>query len=216
MTTGKWARTLDKLTETLRKHMAVAVRLLHDDRVGGSIGTEAADTDVRLLPGSRPADAAPSEGMMVTYEVLGCTNQEAFDRCEFLEIEDGIRSRINARRLGKATLKDFPIVKIQSSNQEYIEVLIRPVEVPIDMLLWCPACHTQHVDEPDERTAAWDNPPHRSHLCHACGAIWRPADVPTNGVRAIKTRGKADTWPDRDEVSRIERAIRDAQAPADP
>src|SRR5574340_600312 len=23
----------------------------------------------------------------------------------------------------------------------------------------------------------WDNPPHRSHLCHGCGHIWRPADV---------------------------------------
>ena len=76
MTTGKWARTLDKLTETLRKHMAVAVRLLHDDRVGGSIGTEAADTDVRLLPGSRPADAALSEGMMVTYEVLAAPTRK--------------------------------------------------------------------------------------------------------------------------------------------
>lgn len=67
---------------------------------------------------------------------------------------------------------------------------------PIDMLLWCPACHTQHVDEPDERTEGWVNPPHRSHLCHHCGTIWRPADVPTNGVAAISTRGKADTWPE--------------------
>lgn len=66
---------------------------------------------------------------------------------------------------------------------------------PIPMLLFCPLCWVQHVDEPDERTPGWTNPPHRSHLCHACGCIWRPADVPTVGVRAISTRGKKDTWP---------------------
>lgn len=71
---------------------------------------------------------------------------------------------------------------------------------PIDMLLFCPVCGLQHIDKPDEDThtasdgteTRWDNPPHRSHLCHGCGHIWRPADVATNGVAAIKTRGKAD------------------------
>lgn len=66
---------------------------------------------------------------------------------------------------------------------------------PINMLLWCPQCHSQHVDEPDSRTEGWSNPPHRSHLCHNCGTIWRPADISTNGIAAISTRGKADTWP---------------------
>jgi hypothetical protein len=65
---------------------------------------------------------------------------------------------------------------------------------PVDMLLYCPKCGIQHVDWPDERTPGWSNPPHRSHLCHGCGCIWRPADVPTNGVAAIATQGKADTW----------------------
>lgn len=65
---------------------------------------------------------------------------------------------------------------------------------PIAMILHCPVCHMQHIDEPDEESG-WDNPPHRSHLCHGCGAIWRPADVTTTGVAAIKTSGSADTWP---------------------
>lgn len=72
---------------------------------------------------------------------------------------------------------------------------------PIDMVLHCPACGLQHVDEPDTdahaysdgRESMWTNPPHRSHLCHGCGHIWRPADVPTNGVAAIKTRGQNDS-----------------------
>ncbi|MNL38243.1 hypothetical protein D3C87_1604400 [compost metagenome] len=69
------------------------------------------------------------------------------------------------------------------------------------MVLHCPKCGLQHVDAREDLThevlldesAAWDNPPHRSHLCHGCGHIWRPADVPTNGVKAIATTGKADS-----------------------
>jgi hypothetical protein len=76
---------------------------------------------------------------------------------------------------------------------------------PIRMILHCPACGLQHVDAPDSldaiMTAGWDtpavwlNPPHRSHLCHGCGHIWRPADVSTEGVAAITTRGKHDAEP---------------------
>lgn len=71
---------------------------------------------------------------------------------------------------------------------------------PIDMVLRCPACGLQHIDEPERslgpgntESLDWANPPHRSHLCHGCGHIWRPADVCTNGVAAVKTRGKADS-----------------------
>ncbi len=76
---------------------------------------------------------------------------------------------------------------------------------PIDLILHCPACHLQHIDapeghlawegnppEPSHEVMTWENPPHRSHLCHGCGFIWRPADVPTNGVAAVKTKGKMD------------------------
>jgi hypothetical protein len=80
---------------------------------------------------------------------------------------------------------------------------------PIDMVLHCSACGLQHVDEPEAGAKEcvldqwaepavrepWTNPPHRSHLCAGCGHIWRPADVPTNGVQAIKTKGKADSAP---------------------
>lgn len=77
-------------------------------------------------------------------------------------------------------------------------------DAPIDMVLHCPACGRQHIDAREyqhgDHTAQnehaaweWNNPPHRSHLCHGCGHIWRPADVPTNGVTAVKTKGKADS-----------------------
>lgn len=78
----------------------------------------------------------------------------------------------------------------------------RDSATPIDMVLHCPKCGEQHIDEPEQPPAAdlcagnpedvWTNPPHRSHLCKHCGFIWRPADVATNGVAAVKTRGKDD------------------------
>jgi hypothetical protein len=75
-------------------------------------------------------------------------------------------------------------------------------QASIDMLLFCPKCGVQHIDGPEvefgdaddsDSTVIWDNPPHRSHLCHHCGLIWRPADVPTNGVANIKTKGSKDS-----------------------
>lgn len=78
---------------------------------------------------------------------------------------------------------------------------------PLDMVLHCPNCGEQHIDAPEgERDLAvaridedspepslWTNPPHRSHLCAHCGHTWRPADVKTNGVKAVKTAGKKDS-----------------------
>lgn len=79
-----------------------------------------------------------------------------------------------------------------------------PAQAPIDMILYCPNCGEQHIDAPEHPNGpsqfsrvgdpVWTNRPHRSHLCHQCGIIWRPADVPTNGVADIKTKGKDDTW----------------------
>lgn len=74
---------------------------------------------------------------------------------------------------------------------------------PIDMMLFCPQCGLQHVDAPETHDSVsvdghgwvpWTNPPHKSHLCHRCGHIWRPADVPTNGVLETKTRGAHDSF----------------------
>lgn len=91
---------------------------------------------------------------------------------------------------------------------------------PINMVLHCPNCGMQHIDAPSPQAVVlqergitctfdgergltwsdgvvrdypWANPPHKSHLCHGCGHIWRPADVPTNGVAAVKTKGKDDS-----------------------
>lgn len=70
---------------------------------------------------------------------------------------------------------------------------------PIDMILYCPACGYRHIDAPNAEEG-WTNPPHKSHKCHSCKCVWRPADVPTNGVAHILTIGKADTIDHRKGV----------------
>jgi hypothetical protein len=51
---------------------------------------------------------------------------------------------------------------------------------PIPMLLWCPSCNARHVDAGEFATR-----PHRTHCCQRCGMCWRPAVVPTVGVRFL-------------------------------
>lgn len=88
-------------------------------------------------------------------------------------------------------------------RDDFIRWMDAGEEAPIKMVLHCPACGMQHIDAPeyegvnhdDGSASMWDNTPHRSHLCAGCGHIWRPADVATEGVASIQTRGKADSCP---------------------
>lgn len=65
---------------------------------------------------------------------------------------------------------------------------------PVNMIIFCPACGAQHIDAPNLATG-WTNPPHRSHLCHDCGNVWRHCDVLTNGVKSIISKGEKDAVP---------------------
>ncbi len=66
---------------------------------------------------------------------------------------------------------------------------------PVDMILF----GMQHVDAPDElpdrplhpeeKHTLWTNPPHKTHLCAACGLLWRPSGHPTNGVIKLEDDG---------------------------
>ena len=53
-------------------------------------------------------------------------------------------------------------------------------ETPIPMLLWCPECSERHIDVGNFATK-----PHHTHACQSCGHVWRPAIVPTVGVRFL-------------------------------
>jgi hypothetical protein len=119
----------------------------------------------------------------------------------------------NAQALTEWQIRDIWVdnVNTDPNMHDWPEVLafaraLLGAQPPIDMILHCPNCGLQHIDEPEDddddykatvlsgrQTPRWTNPPHRSHLCHDCDHIWRPADVPTNGVKVIQTKGKADS-----------------------
>lgn len=148
----------------------------------------------------------------------------------FADIRDKRMSELDAEQKDRAQelwLRE-QIGPSESYWRPHLQALFRVIDrmreqaAPIDMLLHCPNCGMQHIDEPwkpgqpltnEQITggeAVWTNPPHRSHLCHGCGHIWRPADVPTNGVAEIKTKGKDDSPPRKDgtPASATERRLR--------
>lgn len=51
---------------------------------------------------------------------------------------------------------------------------------PIPMRLVCEACGKLHIDEGEFATKV-----HHTHSCQHCGLTWRPAVVPTVGVRFL-------------------------------
>lgn len=100
---------------------------------------------------------------------------------------------------------------------------------PIDMILFCPTCNAQHIDEPVAHRVScaacvmwegvpmfaaapdakctcgtWTNPPHRTHSCRACGESWRPSDHATNGVLHLASNRpdemKAPKWEPRTTI----------------
>jgi hypothetical protein len=61
----------------------------------------------------------------------------------------------------------------QLSNLEW-------AENPIPMRLNCPECGVLHIDEGEFATKI-----HHTHAFQSCGCVWRPAVVPTVGVRFL-------------------------------
>jgi len=56
---------------------------------------------------------------------------------------------------------------------------MRPA-TPIPIILTCPMCCARHIDEGE-----WATRPHHTHSCQECGFTWRPAVVPTVGVKFL-------------------------------
>ena len=57
----------------------------------------------------------------------------------------------------------------------------------IPMILTCPSCGVRHIDKGEFATKL-----HRDHACQSCGLVWRPAKVPTVGVRFLPGYSNAE------------------------
>jgi len=67
-----------------------------------------------------------------------------------------------------------------------ITVKLHLVVGPLKMILHCPSCGKQHIDEVDEvNNPGWENPPHHKHKCLNCGWVWEPCKLDTEGVHHL-------------------------------
>lgn len=160
-------------------------------QIPGSPKTEAPDeveVIMMLVDLARQVDHALDDSEEVEcdgYRSHNIAGQDFDDVVEALDALEDLPDDKPGMTLGPAGKAEWALRKLLERKPE------RPA--PIDMVLHCPACGMQHIDAPDDRSPDWKNEPHRSHLCHGCGHIWRPADVPTNGVYSVRTAGKADS-----------------------
>lgn len=179
--------------------------------------TRPTDKEIRILIDGLRAPAYWFSGSSAGHEGENDRPLQAADALEAVLAErqaarDGVTEDMYATALKAYNNADITVdggispdwFKIRLSAA--LQSVAQPT-APIDMILHCPTCHVQHIDEtehhrviydgdgsPIDVKPSWNNPPHRSHLCHACGTVWRPADVPTNGVKEIKTKGKGDKF----------------------
>ena len=175
------------------------------------IASEMAFTGTRTMPRVTPGPVRYVTGTIAHHSVAPvASRQQITDHLESLRTDPLLLAQIDAARMSpdpKVSLKvkDGVVMGVGIDLMREWDTVMprRPVNAmaaPVDMVLHCPVCHMQHIDAPEAfgeggecTDAGWANPPHRSHLCHGCGHIWRPADVPTNGVAAVKTKGKNDS-----------------------
>lgn len=70
-----------------------------------------------------------------------------------------------------------PLSRLAEHQQYWRQRL--DVVIPERIITRCPECNGRHFDAP---CGDWKNPPHKTHLCNFCGALWRPFAWPTEGV----------------------------------
>lgn len=124
------------------------------------------------------------------------------DLLEVIEVDNLIPESVSYMRQARAALTEAGEGKRKELSFDKwtdVEPVLTDVEagegaeMPLDILLFCPHCGTQHIDAPDDRTPDWTNPPHKTHLCHECKHLFRPSDKPTNGVATIKSKSLVET-----------------------
>jgi hypothetical protein len=102
--------------------------------------------------------------------------------------------RIVARQLLNA-LASLPIGSTGAAGAAFdqLDKALAAPDEPIPIRLTCPECGRLHVDEGE-----WATRVHATHSCQFCGLTWRPAVVPTVGVRFLpgfKNEEKEATKP---------------------
>lgn len=106
---------------------------------------------------------------------------------------------VEPNKIVESFRKAYPTVVIDNPSGDKIPIYAAESK-PVDMILFCPNCGLQHIDAPSDVEDC-----RLSHTCGYCNYTFRPSDVPTNGVPAILTAGKADHQPPLRQVKPLDR-----------
>ena len=92
----------------------------------------------------------------------------------------GLEIRLEEKVLGMPEERAISYIVIGPQSVLEAGLIADPGVVPVPMRLFCPACHEIHLD-----VGEFETKPHHTHACQHCGNVWRPALVPTVGVRFL-------------------------------
>ncbi len=59
----------------------------------------------------------------MTYDVYGYKTQEDFDNRDYVVVDEGLTRRKDAMKIGKDSLNEYAVIKVQSDDREFIEIL---------------------------------------------------------------------------------------------
>lgn len=113
-----------------------------------------------------------------TFDAVAKEREELLEKIRDLE---ALRNSLNEQlessvREGARTMRLYTAAVAKAAG------VPAPAETPapVEMLLYCPECGARHIDDGEFETK-----PHHTHACQECGMCWRPAVVPTVGVRFL-------------------------------
>lgn len=61
------------------------------------------------------------------YEILGYDSKKAFEARSYSVLDSDLKIKSLALLVGKLYLKNYPIVKVQSHDREFIKILKKPL-----------------------------------------------------------------------------------------
>jgi hypothetical protein len=89
---------------------------------------------------------------------------------------------INAAKRWRNTISDQEMKNDVTAHIQRIEAELEKPTPPLELLIICPRCHLQHVDEGRLATK-----PHRDHACQGCGLTFQASGpVESIGVQFFK------------------------------
>lgn len=97
-------------------------------------------------------------------------------------MKNGSKTRGDRKRLEALASQAIENGRTLAQLQVKIFQLEEAAKRPIPLIITCPAptCGARHIDEGE-----WAIRVHHTHSCQKCGMTWRPAVVPTVGVRFL-------------------------------